>query len=112
MGASGTRLSEVPLPAVGSVSSISGSRQYELFTFGFTSFLYPGTHFAYNLEDQSLTEIHATRVPGFDLDQFVAEQTFFYSSDGTAPTLLYGYGGFNISLTPYFSVFRLAYISE
>merc|ERR1711916_3711 len=108
MGASGTRLSEVPLPAVGSVSSISGSRQYELFTFGFTSFLYPGTHFAYNLEDQSLTEIHATRVPGFDLDQFVAEQTFFYSRDGTrvpmfiirpkdlemdgtAPTLLYGY---------------------
>ena len=127
--ASGTRLSEVPLPAVGSVSSISGSRQYELFTFGFTSFLYPGTHFAYNLEDQSLTEIHATRVPGFDLDQFVAEQKFYYSRDGTripmfiirpkdlemdgtAPTLLYGYGGFNISLTPYFSVFRLAYISE
>ncbi|KNC54642.1 uncharacterized protein AMSG_11653 [Thecamonas trahens ATCC 50062] len=127
--ASGTRIADVPLPGVGTVASVSGARQYETFTFKFVSFLYPGSSFEYSLSSGEARLIDSTEVPGFDLDAYTATQEFYYSKDGTripmfviapkdlvrdgsAPALLYGYGGFNISLTPYFSVFRLIFVSE
>lgn len=77
-----------------------------------------------------LQRVYDAEVPGFDADDFVSEQLWAEAEDGvkvpyfvtrskkvaesgkTAPTILYGYGGFNISINPYFSPFRLAFLQK
>jgi len=118
----GKFLKEVALPEIGSVSSVSGKKDEQLAFFGFTSFLRPTT--VYSLDMNSL-EIKVFKAPKLDFspDAFTTEQVWYESKDGTKvpmfvtrkkniafdganPTLLYGYGGFNISVTPSFSPSR------
>lgn len=129
----GDLLSEISLPAPGSVGALRGRRQDSEFFYSFTSFLYPGTIFHGELHDGDVSSdgVFDTKVSGFDRDMFITEQVFYKSKDGmkvpmfitrrcsdnesqdsreTRPTVLYGYGGFNISLTPSFSVTRLAFM--
>ncbi|MBI3132146.1 MAG: S9 family peptidase [Acidobacteria bacterium] len=122
----GQVLGELDLPALGTVTGFAGRRDdFETFyTFG--SFAYPGTLFRLDLK---AGRSEAFREPKVDFNpaDFEVEQVFYDSKDGTRvpmflvhrkglvrdgqnPTLLYGYGGFNISLTPAFSVSRLVWM--
>nr|GMD40267.1 prolyl endopeptidase-like [Ipomoea batatas] len=111
---------------IGSVSGISARRKDSIIFIGFTNFLVPGIIYQCNLQ-AGAPEMKIFReilVPGFDRTQFHVNQVFVPSKDGTRipmfivagkdisldgshPCLLYGYGGFNINITPYFSVARL-----
>jgi len=117
---------EFPFPSVGSIGGLSARKKDSEFFYKFTSFLYPGTIFHYDIKQDKQITFRETDVKGFDADQFVAEQVFYPSKDGTKvpmfivskkdlprdgnnPVLLYGYGGFNISLTPSFAVSRVVF---
>ncbi|XP_060178641.1 uncharacterized protein LOC132608880 [Lycium barbarum] len=116
-----------PLPIdIGTVSGISARRIDCTIFFGFTNFLIPGIIYECNLKAEipNLKVFRETVVPGFDHTDFQVNQVFVPSKDGVKipmfivagtdisldgshPCLLYGYGGFNISITPYFSVGRV-----
>ncbi len=111
---------EVELPTIGSASGFSGEREDPEAFYSFTSFLYPSTIFHYDFETGASTIFRAPNV-NFDPSGYETEQVFYASRDGTKvpmflthkkgielngsnPTYLHGYGGFNISRTPGFSV--------
>ncbi|KAJ4832909.1 hypothetical protein Tsubulata_026923 [Turnera subulata] len=122
---SGSLLHQLPID-IGSVTRISARRKDSTLFFGFTSFLTPVIIYEGNLAAKvpDLKIFREISVPGFDRSEFHVDQVFFPSKDGTEipmfivarknikldgshPCLLYGYGGFNVSLTPYFSVSRI-----
>ncbi|HUW05431.1 MAG TPA: prolyl oligopeptidase family serine peptidase [Williamwhitmania sp.] len=124
----GDLLSTIKLPTLGTASALSTERNDTVGFYSFTSFAYPSTIFKYNLETGRSTEFFKPKVDA-DLSQYDVEQAFFISKDGTKvpmfivhkknivldgtnPTLLYGYGGFNISLMPYFSASRLLWLEN
>ena len=109
--------------------TIRTRRSSDVMFYSFTSFLYPGTIYSLRKTKQGFKQdvIFDMKVQGFDRSKFFTKQFFYKSKDGTKipmfmvgpkdddvvssrPTLLYGYGGFNISLTPYFSVTRLCWM--
>ncbi len=115
----GSRLAEVALPGLGSVAGFGGKRTARETFYSYTSYTEPTSIYRYDVERNASTRVFAPQV-GFDHDAFASEQVFYTSKDGTrvpmiltyrkgtprdgsAPTLLYGYGGFDISLTPAFS---------
>ena len=117
---------ELSLPAMGSVRGISGKPESREMFYAFSSFAYPTTIFRYDFES-SRSEVHRRPEVAFDPGSFVVRQAFYSSKDGTRvpiflahkkglrldgqiPTYLYGYGGFNISLTPFFSVPNLVWM--
>ncbi|KAJ7957932.1 prolyl endopeptidase-like [Quillaja saponaria] len=122
---SGSFLHQLPID-IGTVDGISARREDSVVFIGFTSFLTPGIIYQCNLE-QEVPDMKVFReivVSGFDRSGFKVNQVFVPSKDGTRipvfivarkdivldgshPCLLYGYGGFNISLTPSFSVSRI-----
>jgi prolyl oligopeptidase len=111
---------EVELPGIGTAGGFSGSRS-DLETFySFSGYAQPPTIYRYDMLTGASTQLRQAAV-NFDSTQYVTEQVFYTSKDGTRipmflthkeglektganPTLLYGYGGFNISITPAFSV--------
>jgi prolyl oligopeptidase len=110
---------EVKLPEAGTVAGLSGRNDGTDFFFGFTSYLRPATVFRYDLRTSRLTPFHAAASP-FDASAYQTRATFYQSRDGTRvpifvtarkrlaldgshPTLLYGYGGFDISIQPNYS---------
>ncbi|KAF8377751.1 hypothetical protein HHK36_031136 [Tetracentron sinense] len=121
----GSLLHHLPID-IGTVYGISGRRKDSVVFIGFTSFLTPGIIYQCNLENE-VPEMKIFReivVPKFDRTEFHVNQVFVPSKDGTKipmfivakknilldgshPCLLYGYGGFNMSLTPSFSVSRI-----
>jgi prolyl oligopeptidase len=116
---------------IGSILELSGHKKQNFFFYKFGSFTTPGDifHVKFN-EEVSLSEpslFRSSQFKGLDLNQFKTEQIFYKSKDGTSipmflvskksiqkaqnnPVFLYGYGGFNISLTPTFSVVRLIWL--
>lgn len=124
----GEELGEVKLPTFGSVG-ISSSKDHNEVYYSFTSFAYPSTKYSYDLKNGVSKEIGKADVKGFNTDDYVTEQVFYPSADGTKipmfitykkglkkdgknPVYLYGYGGFNISLTPGFSASRLLWLEN
>lgn len=122
----GKLVSEIKLPTLGSIGYITGERDQDEAFYSFTSFLYPTTTFRY---DFASGQSEVFRQPDVDIDpaQFETKQVWYESKDGTQvpmflvhragleldgqnPTLLYGYGGFNISMTPSFRVSRLVWM--
>jgi prolyl oligopeptidase len=118
-GADGARLREVPLPALGTVEGISGRHDGREAFFDFSSFTRPPEIDRYDL-DRGTASVWERVKADLDLSGLEVRQVFYPSKDGTrismflvhrkglardggAPTLLYGYGGFNINLTPSFS---------
>ncbi len=116
---SGNLEKEIELPGIGSVGGFAGKRNSEEVFYTFSSFTTPPTIFRYDLLQNKSSLFHKTEVP-FDISAFETEQVFFTSKDGTRVpmfivhkkgmvrdgnniTELSAYGGFNISLTPYFS---------
>jgi prolyl oligopeptidase len=117
----GSLVRAVPLPCAGSVG-IRGRRDRAELFYQFESFMTPGSIYHLDLGTNETTLWHATTVPGFDPEAVEVTQQFFEAKDGSVkvpmyvltprgapspgPCLLYGYGGFSISLTPYYSAFR------
>jgi len=122
----GRFLEDLTLPTLGSVGTVSGERKDDAMFYAFTSFLYPTTIFRYDFKTRQTSVFKAPTID-FDPSGYETEQVFYRSRDGTRvpmflthkkglkqdgtnPTYLYGYGGFNISLTPSFSVATLAWL--
>jgi prolyl oligopeptidase len=122
----GKKRAEIDLPTIGSVRGLSGERKDEEMFFGFTSFLYPYTAFHYDMKKDKLSVFRQPEI-NFDANKFETKQVFATSKDGTKvpifithkkglkldgnnPTILYSYGGFNIGLTPSFSVTRTVWM--
>ncbi|MGQ9737252.1 MAG: prolyl oligopeptidase family serine peptidase [Armatimonadota bacterium] len=120
---------EIPLPTLGTCSGFVGRRSQEEFFYSFTSFVHPHTIYRYDVRTGASTVFHAPDIEGLDPAQYETKQVWFRSKDGTRvpmfivhrkgikrdganPTLLYGYGGFNISLTPFFSVSYLVWLEN
>ena len=118
---------EVSLPGLGSVGFTGDKDDSECF-FTFTSFTVPGAVYSYDIDRNTYSLLRAPKVD-FDADGFVTEQVFYPSKDGTKipmfltykkdlkrdgdnPVLLYGYGGFNISLNPGFSSSRIPFLEN
>lgn len=124
----GKLLRTLELPGIGTVAFAPASKKDEFMFYSFTNFTTPGT--IYKLDINSGTSTLYTK-PNFKLntDNFESKQVWFTSKDGTKvpmfivhkkgikldgnnPTLLYGYGGFNISLTPAFSVSNMYFMEQ
>jgi prolyl oligopeptidase len=126
----GEAIRDIELPTLGSVGAVRGSPARTEMFFSFSSFLYPTTIFRYDLEEGGEPQIfRQPEIAGFDPENYVTRQVFYESRDGTAipmfithrrgierdgsnPTLLFGYGGFSISMLPSFSVENLAWIEQ
>jgi prolyl oligopeptidase len=110
---------ELRLPDLGTVASLSGRNDTPELYYAFTSYLYPTTVYRLDMQDGKTGAFFKPKVP-FDASQYQTRQVFYTSKDGTRvpmfivakrdlkldgshPTLLYAYGGFDISITPSFS---------
>ncbi|KPD21681.1 prolyl oligopeptidase family serine peptidase [Idiomarina abyssalis] len=122
----GTMLQELALPGIGSIDGFKGSHKAPDTFFTFKGFTEPAKVYRYQPEQQRTTLWYETEVPA-SLDQYTTEQVVYNSADGTEvpmflvhhkdlelngnnPTLLYGYGGFNISLTPGYDTTRVVWL--
>ena len=122
----GTFVREVEFPGIGSASGFGGKRTDTETFYSFSSFATPPTIFRYDMLTGKSTKLRQAQVK-FNPDDYSVEQVFYPSKDGTKvpmfiaykkgikldgtnPTLLYGYGGFSISLTPGFSIARLGWL--
>ncbi len=119
----GELIAELELPGIGTIGGSSGKADDRIVFYTFTSFTYPPTVFKLDIWENK-SEVFFKSAFDFDASEYETKQLFYSSKDGTKipmfiihkkgieldgtnPTLLYGYGGFNISLTPYFSTSNL-----
>lgn len=124
----GTLEREVELPGLGTVVGFVGEREATQLFYTFTSFTAPATVYRYDIERGASNVYRAVALP-FDPSQFETRQVFVASKDGTRvpafivarkglvldgnnPTIVYGYGGFNVSLPPSFSALRVAFLEQ
>jgi len=122
----GAFLRTVDLPGIGTAAGFSGKRTDKETFYAFTSFISPATVYRYDPEAGKSTIYRQPKVD-FDPTRYETKQVFYHSKDGTRvpmfltykkginldgenPTLLYAYGGFDISLTPFFSVSNLVWL--
>lgn len=122
----GRRLGDLTLPAIGSIVEVSGERRDTEMFYAFTSFLYPTTIFRHDFTTGRSGVFKAPEI-AFDPSAYETVQVFYRSKDGTRipmfltfkkglrpggphPTYLYGYGGFNVNLTPAFSIGILVWL--
>ena len=120
---------EVELPGLGSVSGFGGNIDDTSLFYTFTSFTYPTSIFRYEVAARKSSLFRAPQIPGLDTNQYETRQVFFTSKDGAKvpmflvhkkglvldgnnPTLMYGYGGFNIATTPGFNSLRIALLEQ
>lgn len=125
-GRDGKFVREIELPGIGSAGGFAGKRHDTETFYSFTSFTTPGVIYRLNLATGQSAEFRAPQLK-FNPADYETRQVFYASKDGTKvpmfithkkglkldgknPTLLYGYGGFNISLTPAFSVANLEWM--
>jgi prolyl oligopeptidase len=123
----GDPLFEVELPTIGTVG-ISGKMDDNEAFYTFTSYTFPPTIYRYNVAENTAELFRASEV-SFNPEDYISEQVFYTSKDGTNvpmsitykkglkkdgtnPTMLYGYGGFNISLLPSFSIARIPFLEQ
>ena len=116
----GKLIREIKLPAVGTAGGFGGKKKEKILYYSFTNYTTPGTIFSFEPKSGK-SEIYQKPKVDFKSDDYESKQVFYTSKDGTKipmiitykkgtklngknPTILYGYGGFNISLTPSFSI--------
>ena len=124
----GKLIREVKLPGVGTVGGFGAKKEDKELYFSFTNYVTPGSIYKYDIEDGN-SELYVKPEIDFNPDHYKSEQVFFNSKDGTKipmiitykkgtelngknPTILYGYGGFNISLTPSFSIANAVWMEQ
>jgi len=125
----GSIIQEVKLPDIGTVTNCTGRKEDQEFFYSFSGFVYPGSKFRFDMKTMTSSLIREDVVADHSPDDFQTKQVFFDSKDGTkvpmfivtkkgkvfdgnSCTLLYGYGGFSISITPTFSPFRTVFIKH
>ena len=116
----GNLIREVTLPGIGTASGFGGKTKDAELYFSFTNYTTPATIYSYNPKEGKAT-VYKKPIVDFKSENYISSQVFYTSKDGTKipmiithkkglklegknPTILYGYGGFNISLTPSFSI--------
>ncbi len=119
---------EVKLPALGTASGFGGEQEDKFVFYTFTSFTFPPTIYKYDIATGK-SEVFRKPEVKFKPEGFVTEQVFYKSKDGTKvpmfiiykkglkkngknPTMLYAYGGFNISTTPSFNPARISWLEQ
>lgn len=132
--ATGKKIKRIAPDLIGNINQIAGRREDNEFFFGLTNFLTPGTVYRYkfdNPDGQELVEFRKTQLEGLNSDDFVSKQVFYtskdgktkvpmfithlkngYKADGTAPCIQYGYGGFSISIAPFFSPGLMTFVAH
>ena len=125
---SGRFIANLDNDIIGSIGGFSGEPDDEETFYTVTSYITPANIYRYDVKNNKSTLYKKSEI-NFNSDEYVTEQVFYTSKDGTQvpmfithkkgiqmdgsnPTLLYGYGGFNISLTPSFSVTRIAWLEQ
>ncbi|HSE17683.1 MAG TPA: prolyl oligopeptidase family serine peptidase [Pyrinomonadaceae bacterium] len=120
---------EVALPGVGTAGGFGGWRDDKYVFYSFTSFNFPPTIYKYDIATKKSTVFRTVDIPGFKPENYETRQVFYNSKDGTRvpmflvykkglkldgnnPTLLYGYGGFNVVTAPTFSSLRMALLEQ
>ena len=118
----------ISLPGVGTASGFRSKKEEKELYYSFTSYVYPATIFKYDISSGK-SELHKKSGVQFDPTKFESKQVFYKSKDGvkipmiithkkglkldgTNPTVLYGYGGFNVSLTPAFSTSNIILLEQ
>jgi len=116
----GKLVREIKLPGIGTAGGFGGKKDEQILYYSFTNYVTPGTIFSYEPKSGK-SEVYQKPKVDFNSDNYESRQVFYTSKDGTKipmiitykkgvkldgknPTMLYGYGGFNISLTPAFSI--------
>ena len=124
----GNLICEIELPTLGSAYGFGGKRDDKILFYAFTSFTYPYTIYKFDIASGESAVFHKSAVK-FDPEDYEAKQIFYESKDGTRvpmfivhkkgimldgknPTYLTGYGGFDASMTPYFSALRIAILER
>lgn len=124
----GKLIREVDLPGLGSVGGFGGEKEDKELYFSFTNYNTPGSTFKYNVESGTY-ELYWKPNIDFNPENYTSEQVFYSSKDGTKvpmiitykkgtelngknPTILYAYGGFNVSLTPSFSIGNAVWMEQ
>ncbi len=125
----GDLVREVLLPGVGSAGGFGGDADQTQTFYSFSSFTTPGAIYRYDIATGESALWKQAQASGIDPDEYHVDQVFYASKDrtripmfivrkkdvertGDAPTLLYGYGGFNVSLTPGYSASRMAWLER
>ena len=124
----GKLIREVKLPGVGSAGGFGGKADAKELYFSFTNYNTPSSSYKFNPEDGTY-ELYWKPAISFNADDYESKQVFYTSKDGTKvpmiitykkglelngknPTILYGYGGFNVSLTPSFSIANAVWMEQ
>jgi prolyl oligopeptidase len=124
----GSLLHEIELPGPGTIAGFEGNKDENEAFYSYTSFTYPSTIFKFDIAANRSEVLYQSEID-FDPSLYESKQIFYTSKDGTRvpmfivhkagmkldgnnPVYLYGYGGFNVSLTPTFSVSRLLFIEQ
>jgi prolyl oligopeptidase len=120
---------EIALPGLGTAGGFGGLKDDKYVFYSFTSFNFPPTIYKYDIATKMSTVFRTVDIPGFVPTEYETKQVFYNSKDGTRvpmflvykkglkldgnnPTLLYGYGGFNIVTAPTFSSLRMALLEQ
>ncbi len=120
---------EIDLPGLGSASGFAGNMDDTSLFYTYQSFTYPTSIFRYDVAARKSSLFRAPEIPGLDVNQYDTRQVFVTSKDGAKvpmflvhkkglaldgnnPTLMYGYGGFNIATTPGFNSLRIALLEQ
>ncbi|WP_405610238.1 prolyl oligopeptidase family protein [Polaribacter sp. Asnod1-A03] len=124
----GELIREINLPGIGSANGFSGKTKTKELYFSFTNYNTPNSSYKFNPKDGTYQSYWKPKV-AFNTDDYVSKQVFYSSKDGTKipmiithkkglnldgknPTIIYGYGGFNISLTPSFSIANVVWMEQ
>ena len=125
----GSYINKLALPAKGSISGFGGGLEDSTTFFSFTNFVTPRKIYEIDLSDMSTKTFWEESLDGYNADQYISEFKFYPSKDGTmipihinykktlninenTPILIYGYGGFNISILPNFSKRFLSWMNQ
>ena len=117
---SGKLVREIKLPGVGTAGGFGGKKKEKILYYSFTNYITPGSIFSFEPKTGT-SEVYQKPKVDFKSEQYESKQVFYTSKDGSEipmvithkkglkldgknPTMLYGYGGFNVSLTPSFSI--------
>ena len=126
--AKGDNMGTIELPGIGTARGWNGTKEEETLYYSFTNYHSPGVLYSYDPKTKT-SELYWKPEIDFNPDDYISEQVFYTSADGTQvpmiitrkkgveyngknPTILYGYGGFNISLRPSFSITNAVWMEQ